>query len=147
MKDNFSGKNSTTELFKMLQESPERFAKLIREGKIFDKTMTLADFLNELLGKRNISISEVVTGSVLNKSFVYQIFNGERNPGRDILIRIAFTMHLTLEETQQLLRLGEKGTLYPRVRRDAAIICCLEQEISLDEADAFLHSISERGLL
>ena len=147
MKENFSSENSTTDLFKMLQESPEHFAELIREGKVFDKTMTLADFLNELLVKQNISIPEVVTGSVLSKSFVYQIFNGERNPGRDILLRIAFAMHLTLEETQQLLRLGEKGTLYPRVRRDAAIICCLEQGISLDEADTFLHSISEKGLL
>lgn len=147
MKENFSSENSTTDLFKMLQESPEHFAELIREGKVFDKTMTLADFLNELLVKQNISIPEVVTGSVLSKSFVYQIFNGERNPGRDILLRIAFAMHLALEETQQLLRLGGKGTLYPRVRRDAAIICCLEQGISLDEADMFLHSISEKGLL
>ncbi len=147
MKENFSSENSTTDLFKMLQESPEHFAELIREGKVFDKTMTLADFLNELLVKQNISIPEVVTGSVLSKSFVYQIFNGERNPGRDILLRIAFAMHLALEETQQLLRLGEKGTLYPRVRRDAAIICCLEQGISLDAADMFLHSISEKGLL
>lgn len=147
MKENVSSENSTTDLFKMLQESPEHFAELIREGKVFDKTMTLADFLNELLVKQNISIPEVVTGSVLSKSFVYQIFNGERNPGRDILLRIAFAMHLALEETQQLLRLGGKGTLYPRVRRDAAIICCLEQGISLDEADMFLHSISEKGLL
>lgn len=147
MKENFSSENSTTDLFKMLQESPEHFVELIREGKVFDKTMTLADFLNELLVKQNISIPEVVTGSVLSKSFVYQIFNGERNPGRDILLRVAFAMHLTLEETQQLLRLGEKGTLYPRVRRDAAIICCLEQGILLDEADTFLHSISEKGLL
>lgn len=147
MKERFSGKNSTTELFKMLQESPEQFAKLVREGKVFDETLALKDYLNELLRKQHISIPEIVTETVLSKSFVYQIFNGERNPGRDILLRISFAMHLSLKETQQLLRLGEKNTLYPRVRRDAAIICCIEQGLSLEEADAFLLSISERGLL
>lgn len=147
MKERFSGKNSTTELFKMLQESPEQFAKLVREGKVFDETLALKDYLNELLRKQHISIPEIVAETVLSKSFVYQIFNGERNPGRDILLRISFAMHLSLKETQQLLRLGEKNTLYPRVRRDAAIICCIEQELSLEEADAFLLSISERGLL
>ncbi|MDD7177558.1 MAG: hypothetical protein SPG09_02815 [Lachnospiraceae bacterium] len=56
-------------------------------------------------------------------------------------------MNLTLAETQELLMMGQKGALYPKVRRDAAIICCLEQRLSLDETDEFLKSISEKTLV
>ncbi|MBP3854942.1 MAG: hypothetical protein IK990_04915 [Ruminiclostridium sp.] len=33
----------------------------------------------------------------------------------------------------QLLTAGQCGILYPRVRRDAAIICCIKEKISMSE--------------
>ena len=38
------------------------------------------------------------------------------------------------------------GTLYPRVRRDAAVIFALNQKMSLLEAEELLASLPERGL-
>ena len=109
--------------------------------------MSVSSYLDQLLEQYKMSIPDFITKTYLSKSFVYQIFSGERNPGRDILLRIAVAMNLTLEEAQELLMVGQKGALYPKVRRDAAIICCLEQRLSLDETDEFLKSISEKTLV
>ena len=138
---------TTSELFQMIEESPEQFASNIQESNVYGWKMSVASYLDQLLEQYKMSISDFITKTNLSKSFAYQIFSGERNPGRDILLRIAFAMNLTLEETQELLMMGQKGALYPKVRRDAALICCLEQRLSLDETDEFLKSISEKTLV
>ena len=148
MKDriiDWTGK-STTELFRLIQESPKMFVADLQDKKGYVEPR-LGDYLQKMLDSHEMTISDLIVKSLLSKSFVYQIFSGRRNPGRDILLRIAFVMHLSLEETQHLLLIGGKGILYPKVRRDAAMIYCLEQGMPLDETDEFLCSVSERGLL
>ncbi len=138
---------STSELFKMIQESPKQFAENIKNAQAYDGSLELSEYLWQLLEQHGMMIPDLIVKTLLSKSFVYQVFSGKRNPGRDILLRIAFALHLTVEETQHLFLVGGKGALYPKVRRDAAIIYCLEQEMSLDEANDFLEYVSERGLL
>ena len=71
---------------------------------------------------------------------------GERVPGRDILLRTALALGLSLKETQRLLAVGGCGALYPRVRRDAAVIFALNQKMSLLQAEELLSSLPERSL-
>lgn len=140
--------NTTSELFRMIQESPEQFASdYVKNEENYGMPVTLEQFLQELLKKHEMSIPDLIVKTLLSKSFVYQIFSGKRNPGRDILLRIAFAMHLSVDETQHLFLVAGKGALYPKVRRDAIIIYCLGKEMSLDEANEFLERSSERGLL
>lgn len=140
--------NTTSELFRMIQESPEQFAcDYMKNEENYGMPVTLEQFLQELLEKHEMSIPDLIVKTLLSKSFVYQIFSRKRNPGRDILLRIAFAMHLSVDETQHLFLVAGKGVLYPKVRRDAIIIYCLGKEMSLDEANEFLERSSERGLL
>lgn len=138
---------STEELFKMIQSSPEQFADRIKNDKDFEGEVTVGKFLEHILKKYGISTSDLIKRSLLSKSFVYQILSDERNPGRDILLRIALAIPLTVDEVQHLLLIAQKGALYPKVRRDAALICCMERKLSLDETDEFLRSIGEKELL
>ena len=82
----------------------------------------------------------------VSKSYGYQILRGERVPGRDILLRTALALGLSLKETQRLLAVGGCGALYPRVRRDAAVIFALNQKMSLLQAEELLSSLPERSL-
>lgn len=137
---------STSELFKMIQESPKLFEANLQMGSGY-KEPQLSEYLQQLLEQHEMAIPDLIVKTLLSKSFVYQIFSGKRNPGRDILLRMSFAMHLSVEETQHLLLVGGKGALYPKVRRDAVIIYCLEQGMPLDEANDFLIHVSERELL
>lgn len=140
--------NTTSELFRIIQDKPEQFASnYVGNKENYGPPVTLQQYLQELLEKHEMSIPDLIVKTILSKSFVYQVFSGKRNPGRDILLRMAFAMHLSVEETQRLFLIAGKGALYPRVRRDAIIILCLEKGMSLDEANEFLETSSERGLL
>lgn len=140
--------NTTSELFRMIQEKPEQFiSDYIENKEVYGAPITLQQYLQELLEKHEMSIPDLIVKTILSKSFVYQVFSGKRNPGRDILLRMAFAMHLSVAETQRLFLIAGKGALYPRVRRDAIIILCLEKGMSLDAANEFLENSSEMGLL
>lgn len=62
----------------------------------------------------------LIERSLISRPYVYQMLSGECLPGRDIALRIAFSLALTLEETQQLLRAAQRGELYPKVYRAPA---------------------------
>lgn len=137
----------TNNLLKLVKDSPRYFSELVVDGKSFDGGNPLTEYLRELLVLHDLTMTELVRISLLSKSYVYQIFNGERMPSRDVLLRIALSMSCTIDEIQHLLTFAQIGNLYPKVRRDAAILCCVSQGFTLEETDEFLEYIEERTLL
>lgn len=107
---------------------------------------TCAQVLSDLLAQAKLSAADWIAGADISKSYGYQILRGERTPGRDILLRTALVLGLSLKQTQRLLAVGACGALYPRVRRDAAVIFALNQKMSLLEAEELLTSLPERNL-
>lgn len=136
----------TNNLLKLVKDSPRYFSELVVDGKSFGR-VSLTEYLRELLVIHDLTMTELVRISLLSKSYVYQIFNGERMPSRDVLLRIALAMSCTIDEIQHLLTFAQIGNLYPKVRRDAAILCCVSQGFTLSETDEFLEYIEERTLL
>lgn len=112
----------------------------------FDRT-DLQTYLYELLKKTNLSIAQVIEKASISRSLAYQIFNGQRTPNRNLIIRIAIIMKLSLDETQRLLRIAKKGELYPRIRRDAAILFCIQHNLSLIDTNELLEDLGEAVLL
>ena len=60
--------------------------------------------------------------SLLSKSYTYQVLDGSRQPERNVVLRLAFSLGCSLKEVQHLLALSDNGILYPKIRRDAAMI-------------------------
>ncbi|MGI5959942.1 MAG: hypothetical protein ACOX60_11105 [Massiliimalia sp.] len=107
---------------------------------------TCARILRELLTGANMSAAEWITSVNISKSYGYQVLRGERVPGRDIILRTALALQLSLKDTQRLLAVGGCGALYPKVRRDAAVIFALNQKMTLMETEELLSSLPERSL-
>ncbi len=103
--------------------------------------------LARLLEEKGMSVSRLGELALLSRSFTYQLCSGVRAPGRDIILRLALVLELTLDETQRLLRTAQRGALYPRVRRDAIIIFCLNRGLGLPDADELLRSLGEAPLV
>lgn len=136
----------TQELLRMIQSSSSLDA-MICDHYDHIKDPDLATYLKEMLNAHSCKIPQVVRQTVLSKSFVYQIFNGSRCPDRDTLLKIAFAMELTFEETQRLLTISQRGLLYSKIRRDAAIVFCLQKKCTLMDTSELLESIGEAPLL
>lgn len=107
---------------------------------------TCARILRELLTSANMSSAKWITSVNISKSYGYQVLRGERTPGRDIILRTALALQLSLKEAQRLLAVGGCGALYPKVRRDAAVIFALNQKMTLMETEELLSSLPERSL-
>lgn len=69
--------------------------------------------------------------------------DGKQRPEQDVLLRMAFALELTGEETQQLLKAGHRAPLTASRPRDIAVIFGLQNGLTLDEMDGILM---ERGM-
>lgn len=134
---------TTAKLMKMLETSPTKF----REQLPLVNTPAFHEYLYLLMEEHQISAPTLISTACISKTYAYQFMNGERLPGRDIILRIGFAMGLKLDEVQRLLTLAGKSTLYPKIRRDAGILYCLRKQITLDETNSFLEDLGEAPLL
>lgn len=135
---------TTARLMRMLESSPNQF----RERHLPNaKAPVFHEYLYGLMEKRQVSVPELITRACISKTYAYQFINGERLPGRDIILRIALAMQLSMDETQRLLTLAGKAVLYPKIRRDASVLYCLKKKMTLDETNSFLEDLGEVTLL
>ena len=103
-------------------------------------THSLPEHLKMLLSQKGLSKADVVRASLLDRSYVYQIFSGEKTPSRDKLIAIAFGLHLSDDETQKMLKLSGNRELYARDERDAMILFALHHKKSVFDVNELLFS-------
>ena len=133
---------TTSKLFNRLRNRESGEAFLNQE----QTAPTCARVLREILTNARISAPEWIASVNISKSYGYQVLRGERTPGRDIILRTALALQLSLKETQRLLAVGGCGALYPKVRRDAAVVFALNQKMTLLETEELLSSLPERSL-
>ena len=82
----------------------------------------LADILNECFGQIDKPIIAIAELSGINNSSIHKALNGEMNPTRNTLLRLAFTMGLSFETTQVLLKSGNRSSLSGGRDRDRIIM-------------------------
>ncbi|SMC70274.1 helix-turn-helix domain-containing protein [Papillibacter cinnamivorans] len=109
------------------------------EGAMLNTTFSA--YLSELCAERNLVPERIIKAAQIDRTYGHQLFNGTRKPSRDKVIQLAFGFGMTVEEAQQLLRAAEKPPLYPKIKRDAAILFCLAKKMNVLEAQNLLASL------
>ena len=126
----------------LVAASPEDY--LVSEGI---GTRELVGYLRELLAAHGLKRADVVRGSGINQTVIYDIFQGKSRPGRDHAIMLALGLRCDLRQTQRLLRLAGVSELWCKQRRDAILIWCVEHGLTRAEADDELFRLGEKTLL
>ena len=146
-----SGNESAPEKKRLTEDLLERLlASSSIEAYLGDEApvdRALPDYLNELLAEKGLKRSEVIRASGINPTFAYDIFSGKSKPRRDHAIMLAFGLQCDLRQTQRLLRQAGVSELWPKIRRDAIVIWCIEQGLSRERTDDELFRFGERTLL
>ncbi len=137
---------STEELFHKLSKS-KHIDEFLQQHEEDITNIDLQTYLYYLLQKTGYTIPLMIEKASISRSLAYQIFGGKRTPNRNLLIRMAIIMKLSLEETQRLLRIAQKGELYPKIQRDAAIIFCIQNKYNLIDTNELLENLGEAILL
>ncbi|MGN0377427.1 MAG: helix-turn-helix domain-containing protein [Suilimivivens sp.] len=102
-------------------------------------------YLADLLRTHKMTSAEYIEKMNLDRSYGYQLLNGRRKPSRELLIRTAILFELNLEETQRLLKIGNREVLYPRVRKDAIAVFVIEKGLPLSEYQELVETY-EKGI-
>ena len=104
-----------------------------------EKTPTLADVLNENIGKMEMPIKTIAELSGINNSTIHRILNNEMHPSRNTLLRLAFILKLTFEDTQVLLKAGNRSLLSGSRERDRIIMQGIVQKRHLGDINDELN--------
>ena len=134
------GRISTDELLALLFKERNLEQFLLRNESEY-LTASFSDYLNAWCKKHLEVPEQVIRRANLEKSYGHQLFSGKRNPSRDTVLQLAFAMSAELTQAQQMLRIARRSLLYPRIKRDAAIIYCLYNHISLVDTQIILQDL------
>lgn len=134
-------------------KSTEELLNLLKSLDIEDfkksdsfQDINISVYLNDLLNKHDLQAKDIIIRLNMERSYTYQILNGRRQPTRNFLIRIAFLCQLPVSETQKLLSVAGRPILYPRNRFDAAVLYCLQHQLSEEDLNKLLQDIGEDAL-
>ncbi len=98
-------------------------------------------YITNLTNEKGLVPEQVIKNSGIERTYGHQLYNGTRNPSRDKIIQLAFGLRLPLDETQKLLIIGKRNPLYPRLKRDAAIIFCLNHQKDFFDTQSMLQAL------
>lgn len=134
-------------------KSTEELLNLLKNLDIEDfkksdsfQDINISVYLNDLLNEHGLQAKDIIIRLNMERSYTYQILNGRRQPTRNFLIRIAFLCQLSVNETQKLLSAARRPILYPRNRFDAAVLYCLQHQLSEEDLNKLLLDIGEDAL-
>lgn len=139
------GDLTTSKLLTMI-----RTAATFSEAIAIHDTMeepSFSEFLYSLMSQRGLTPKELIGLTRIERSYFYHILNGNKRPGRNMVLRIGLCLGSSLAEMNQLLRLAGLSGLYARVRRDAVLIYAVQNHMSMDEANNLLRTSGELPLI
>ena len=114
--------------------------------KVTDSYKTFVEYFRSLENVKELSDSEMIKLSGVEKSYYYQIMKGTRNPSRDKVLRLCIGAGLDVEETTRALELNESAILYPMNRRDIIISVAINQHASVMDTNLLLDKYNEKPL-
>jgi hypothetical protein len=130
----------TSALLRRLAKTQD-IGAFIRNNELIIAEKPFSEHLNALCEKNQLIPERVIKAAQIDRTYGHQLFNGTRQPSRDKVIQLAFGFGMSVEETQALLRAADKNQLYPKIKRDAAIIFCLSRHMDVIETQSLLESL------
>lgn len=130
----------TSELLAELKEDGS-FEQYVKRNEEEFEEQEFCEYLRELCTSLGKVPEQVIKDSQIDRTYGHQLFSGRRKPSRDKVLLLSFGMELPFEETQELLRASGKNTLYPKIKRDAAIIYGKNKGLTVLEMQELLFSL------
>lgn len=92
---------------------------------------SLSNYLNYLLGRRDIPLSILSELAGINRATLYKILSGAIRPSRNLILRLGLELMVSYEEMQLLLKLSSCAALSGTRKRDIFIINAIVNHYSI----------------
>lgn len=121
---------STEDLMNALNSTSPSELKQYFHQQFYDGEPTFSRYIDALLLEKGLKRQDVLLKANLPQKYGYKLLSGETHTSnRDKILRICFSMEMTLKETQRTLTLYGMSELYPKAKRDVVLIVALCQKI------------------
>lgn len=137
-------KKKTDDLVNEIVES-ENIARYLNSNEDEFLKTSFHIYLRELLEKSGLKVSQIVDASCQGE-YIYKVFRGVKNPGRDVMLSISLAMKLDSEEVRHLLRIAHLPSLDARNRRDSIIMFALNKKLTVPDTNDILYQFDEKCL-
>ena len=91
----------------------------------------LSSYIKVILAEKGMSIADMQKRSCIDRTYIYQIMDGSKRPGRDKIIAMAVACRMTLPECQRALEIAQEGILYAKSRRDSVVIYAINNKMDI----------------
>ena len=116
---------STDELKKILKSTHTKNAAAFLEGESdsFLRENAFSDYMRGLIRNKGLQQQEVFLMADVPERYGYKLLSEEKHTRqRDVILRLCYAAHFTLDETQKFLRMYELPELYAKIPRDALLM-------------------------
>lgn len=135
--------NKVRSTIRMIDEMG-RGASLEEMLKASQPMQSIAQLILPHLGDMSYETLGTLAGT--SRANVYKLMDGRSHPEQDVLLRIAFTLGMNVEETQALLKSAHRSQLTSAIPRDVCLLYGLMNGLSLVEMDQVLEEKGMRPL-
>lgn len=101
---------------------------------------TFVEELEHLRHDKKISKSTLLSKTLLDKNYGYQILQGTRQPSKDKVLQLSLALGCNLEDTNRLLTLSDNPVLYSKDKKDALFIYALSNQLTVMETNELIYS-------
>lgn len=107
------------------------------------KDQRFEDVFEQILTARKMNKGEVIKNTLLDRTYAYQILNGDRNGSKDKIVQLCIASQCNVEETNRLLTLSKNPKLYAKTKRDSLIIFSINNQYSVMETNELLNQYGQ----
>lgn len=138
----------TDELLKRLNNTSSISAldQYTREIAKYRPSLSFPQYINDCLCVSGMTPAQLIEKAQIQRNYGYQILSGAKNPGRNKIIALCLALSLSVDEVQRALTLAKEGILYPKNPRDSILIFCINERLSVADANLLLDSRGEAVL-
>lgn len=105
--------------------------------------LSFKEVFEKILVQKGLSRGELIKKTLLDRTYAYQILNGQRNASKDKIIQLCLASNCSLEETNRLLTLSQNPKLYARSKRDSLIIFAINNFYSVMQTNELLDKYQQ----
>lgn len=125
----------------------------LKQGKRWEelaaanRRSSLGAFLMNEICAKGMSIGAASELAGLNRATLYKILNEDTRPSRNVLLRLSRILGMSIEKTQQLLKVGGFSPLSGSKTDDIIVMYGIINGLSLGDIDADLRRNGFPGIL
>ena len=128
----------------LLKSDSSNLSKILKDIKETD----FSTYMKNCFEKHGYQQQQVFINSDISLTYGYKLISLEKHTTqRDLIIRMCYAAHFTLEETQRALKLYGMSPLYVKVKRDALLMKGIQDRVgNILELNEYLIKNKEKPL-